>query len=89
MQLDLQEFGRTLNRDSDPRGAQRKYMERETELMKETYARMQSSASAILSGTQLQKLDAMLKRDLERHEAQERMQRLEAKLTAGKTANAD
>jgi hypothetical protein len=89
MQLDLQEFGRTLNQDGDPRAAQRKYMERESELMKETYGRMRTSAAAILSGTQLQKLEAMLKRDIERRETQERMQRLEAKLTASETAKAD
>jgi hypothetical protein len=79
MQSDLEEFGRTLEKDSDPRGTRRKYLERETELMQEAYGRMQSSAASILSGTQLQKLEAMLKRDIARHETQLRMQRIQSK----------
>ena len=41
---------------------------------------MRTAASAILSQSQLEKLDAMLKRDLERHEAQQRMARIQSKL---------
>lgn len=79
MQKDLEEFSSTLNQADDPVGAHRKYSERETALLKETYARMQSSAGAILSNSQLQKLDAMLKRDIERREAQQRMSRIQSK----------
>jgi hypothetical protein len=79
MQRDLEEFSRTLNQDTDPVGTRRKLMERETELMKETYGRMQSSAAAVLSGTQLQKLEAMLKRDIDRRVAQLQLSRLQSK----------
>jgi transposase len=79
MQRDLEEFGRTLDKGTDPMGTQRKYLERETELTKEAYGRMKSSAAAILSSTQLQKLDDMLKRDIARRETQLRMQRIQSK----------
>ncbi len=48
--------------------------------MKAAHGRMHSAASGILSSAQLEKLDAMLKRDLERHEAQQRMSRIQSKL---------
>jgi len=80
MQRDLREFSSTLTQDSDPSATHRKYSERETELLKETYDRMGTSAAAILSSTQLLKLDAMLKRDIERREAQQRMSRIQSKL---------
>jgi hypothetical protein len=41
---------------------------------------MRSAASGILSNSQLDMLDAMLKRDRERLEAQQRMSRIQSKL---------
>lgn len=80
MQKDLQEYGGTLRQDSDPLGAQRQYAERQAEAMKAAHKRMLSAATGLLSSSQLEKLDAMLKRDLERQEAQQRMSRIRAKV---------
>ncbi len=80
MQSELQEYSSTLHQESDPRGTHRKYSERETALLKETYGRMRSSAAPILSSTQLRKLEAMLKRDIERREMQLQMSRIQSKL---------
>lgn len=80
MQKEMQEFGGTLSQDSDPLGAQRQYAERQAELMKAAHKRMHSAAAGVLSPSQLEKLDAMLKRDLERHEAQQRLSRIQSKI---------
>ena len=80
LRKDMQEFRDTLNFDGDPRGTQTRISERQAELMKVAHARMHASASGILSASQLEKLDTMLKRDLERLEAQQRMQRIRSKL---------
>jgi hypothetical protein len=79
MQRELSEFAGTLNQQSDPTGTQLIYMERETELLQETYDRTRSSAATILSGPQLRQLEAMLKRDIARRETQLRMQRMQSK----------
>ena len=50
------------------------------ELLKAAQGGMRSAASGILSSSQLDKFDAMLKRDLERHEAQQRMARIRSKI---------
>jgi hypothetical protein len=83
MQKEMQEFQSTQSVERDlpvPQAAQRQYAERQTEAMKAAHKRMHSAASGLLSSTQLEQLDAMLKRDLERHEAQLRMSRIQSKL---------
>jgi len=80
MQKEMQEFQGTMKPDGDPSAFQRQYAERQGELMKAAHKRMHSAATGILSSSQLEKLDAMLKRDLERHEAQQRMARIQSKL---------
>ena len=80
MQKDLQEYRETLASEADTKAAWRKYSEREIEMLKAAHGRMHSAASGILGRSQLDKFDAMLKRDLERHEAQQRMSRIESKL---------
>jgi len=80
MQQDLEEYRASFAADDNSEASQRKYNERQTALLKATHDRMRTAASAILSQSQLQKLDAMLKRDLERHEAQQRMARIQSKL---------
>ncbi|HEU5136236.1 MAG TPA: hypothetical protein VFU13_13885 [Steroidobacteraceae bacterium] len=80
VQRDLEEYARNLNQESDPSGTRRNFMERETELLKEAHVRMSSSAAAILSSAQLRKLEAMLKRDIERRETHLRMSRIKSKL---------
>jgi FtsZ-binding cell division protein ZapB len=80
MQKEMQEFQGPMKPDGDPAVFQRQYAERQGELMKAAHKRMHSAATGILSSSQLEKLDAMLKRDLERHEAQQRMARIQSKL---------
>jgi len=80
MQQELEEYRASFAADDNSEASQRKYNERQTELLKATHDRMRTAASAILSQSQLQKLDAMLKRDFERHEAQQRMARIQSKL---------
>lgn len=79
MQEDLQAHRETANSASDPVASQRQFAERQAEAMKAAHKRMHSAAAPILSSAQLEKLDAMLKRDLERHEAQQRMSRIQSK----------
>jgi len=80
LQDDLQQYRETLGSETDQAAALRKLSERETELLKAAQGRMRSAASGILSSSQLDKFDAMLKRDLERHEAQQRMARIRSKI---------
>jgi hypothetical protein len=80
MQKEMQEFQGTLALEDSKAGFGRQYAERQTEAMKAAHKRMHSAATGILSSAQLEKLDAMLKRDLERHEAQQRMSRIQSKL---------
>jgi hypothetical protein len=80
MQKDLQQYRDTSGSESDAMAAQRQFAERQIEAMKTSYKRMHAAASGILSSSQLARLDAMLKRDLERHEAQQRMARAQSKL---------
>jgi hypothetical protein len=79
MQKEMQEFQGTLALEDGKAGFGRQYAERQTEAMKAAHKRMHSAATGILSSAQLEKLDAMLKRDLERHEAQQRMSRIQSK----------
>ena len=80
MQQELEEYRASFAADDNSESSQRKYNERQTALLKATHDRMRTAVSAILSQSQLQKLDAMLKRDFERHEAQQRMARIQSKL---------
>ena len=80
MQQEMQEYRETLSGESDAMASSRQLAERQTELMKAAHGRMHSAASGILSSAQLEKLDAMLKRDLERLEAQQRMSRIQSKI---------
>jgi len=80
MEKEMQESQGTMKPEGDPAAFQRQYAERQTEAMKAAHKRMHSAATGILSSSQLEKLDAMLKRDLERHEAQQRMARIQSKL---------
>jgi hypothetical protein len=80
MQKDLQEYRETSSAETDPTGSQRRFADRQTEAMKAAHRRMHAAATGILSSSQLEKLDAMLQRDLERHEAQQRMSRIQSKL---------
>lgn len=80
MQKEMEEYRQSLSWEGDVTASARQVGERRSELMKAANQRMHSTASGILSNSQLERLDAMLKRDLERHEAQQRMSRIQSKL---------
>jgi hypothetical protein len=80
MQEDLQRYRESLGSETDQAAALRKLSEQETELLKAAHGRMHSAAAGILSSSQLDKFDATLKRELERHEAQQRLLRIRAKI---------
>ena len=79
-QQQLDEYRETQGSERTSEASLRKYAEQESALMKAAHSRIHSSASGILSGSQLDKLDAMLKRDLERQETQQRMARIRSKI---------
>jgi hypothetical protein len=89
MNQELSEYGDALNRDGDASDSRRRYGERKSELLKAAHGRMHAAAGAILSRTQLEALDALLRRDLERHEREQRLIGLESKLprASGPVAN--
>jgi hypothetical protein len=64
----------------DPSSVMQKMAERQAEAQKAAHARMRSAASTILSFSQLERLDAMLKREEARQETQARMQRIQQNL---------
>jgi hypothetical protein len=64
----------------DPSSVMQRMMERQAEAQKAAHARMRNAASAILSFSQLERFDALLKREEARQEAQARLQRIQQKL---------
>jgi hypothetical protein len=77
MRKEMDEYGESLSSNSGE-DTSSKYNDYFTEKMKASHARMHAAASPILSNTQLAKLDALLKHELERQEAQVRMQRAQS-----------
>jgi len=63
----------------DGKHARQPFYERQFELLKEAYGRMHSAAAPVLSPSQLERLDALLKREIERREAEIRLQRVQMK----------
>jgi hypothetical protein len=51
-----------------------------------TYEKMHSAAAPILTSTQLDKFDAMLKRDLDRRTAEQRINRIGTQVDQGDTS---
>ena len=86
MQGELERYGETLRSEGESNDTWQRYGERQIELMKDMHAGMHSSAAAVLTSPQLEQLDAMLNRELQRHEANMRMSKLQSKL---ETATAD
>jgi hypothetical protein len=80
MQDELDQFGESLRREGESNDSWQRYGERQIELMKDMHAGMHVSAAAILSSSQLDQLDAMLNRELQRHETNMRMSKLQSKL---------
>ena len=84
MHADRAQMQRELHDDRDSANlnssAERQpFYERQFDLLKEAYKRMHSSAAPVLSPSQLERLDALLKRDIERREAELRLQRAQMK----------
>jgi hypothetical protein len=84
MRQSLSEFRDSRTRDGNA-GHWQEFSERQLEELKAANQRMHAAAAPILSSSQLEKLDAMLKRDLERTEAEHRVTRLQV----GKPAKSD
>lgn len=80
MRDQLAQYRDTLNWDGQATDTWRSYEQRQAELMKTMHADMHAAASAILSNSQLQQLDSALQRELQRHEAQRRMNQIQSKL---------
>jgi hypothetical protein len=81
MRKELAEYRETLRAQAQDADSWRLSGERETELMKAAHRRMLAAAGSLLTQAQLDALEAMLAGDLQRHEAQQRMRRLQGKLS--------
>jgi hypothetical protein len=79
-QAELREYRSSLNWEGVNNETWRLYGERKTELMKAMNSRMLSSASSLLTQSQLNALREQLRQELAQHEAQLRMSRIQTKL---------
>jgi hypothetical protein len=79
MQEELEQYSNSLVRDGRMNESPF-FTERHYERIKAMHAGMRSSATAILSSSQLKQLDSMLNRELRRHEANMRMSKIQSKL---------
>jgi hypothetical protein len=80
MKREVQEYRESLDWEGDVARTWRQFYERQAEIMKAANVRMHSSAAAILSQSQLKRLDALLQRELERLEAESRINRIRSKI---------
>lgn len=80
MVKDMQAYRESLGGEGDQAALMLKTADQQTEAMKASQTRIRTAAGAILTYSQLEHLDAMLKRDIARHETQVRMQRIQSKL---------
>ena len=81
MEEELDQYRETLELQGNASPeAWRQMGQRRAELLKSMHADMRNSASAILSTSQLEQLNVMLNRELQRYQAQERMNQLQSKL---------
>ncbi len=71
LQKEQQEYRASTHSDVASNAPQ--YSEHELALLKEAYERMHTAAAPVLSGSQLKRLDTLLKRDLDRQELEARM----------------
>jgi hypothetical protein len=71
LHTEQQEYRAAVTADAAPNMSP--YSERELDLLKTAYERMHTAAAPILSGSQLKRLDALLKRDFDRQELEARM----------------
>jgi hypothetical protein len=76
----LDEYRESLRTTGDGGNFSHRYREREILEMEAMHRRMHDSAAAVLSPTQLELLDAVLKRQLERHQTELRLNRLKRKV---------
>ena len=88
MKREVQEYRESLNWEGDVTGTWRQFYERQAEIMKAAHGRMHASAAAILSQSQLRRLDSMLQRDFERLEAEAQINRIRSKIDQAGPATA-
>jgi hypothetical protein len=77
MQQEMQEYRSALMNAGEP-DARRQLGDRQIDNVKASYERMHSAAAPLLTSSQLDKLDAMLKRDLDRRVAEQRINRVQS-----------
>jgi hypothetical protein len=68
--------GYRFMRDGDSADARQKLGDEQIEIFKASYERMHEAAAPVLNSSQLDKFDAMLKRDLDRRAAEQRINRI-------------
>lgn len=78
MRKQLDEYQSTLGWQGDPDEGARLVRTHAAELREASHSRMHDAAAAILSPSQLAKFDDLLRRERERREMQERLERLQA-----------
>ena len=86
MRKQLDEYQTTLGWQGDPDEGARLVRTHAAELREASHSRMHDAAAAILSPSQLARFDDLLRRERERREMQERLERLQAK-TRGVSAD--
>jgi len=76
LKKEMDEHRATLMQAGDDLDARRKLDDQQIETLKAGYERMHSAAAPVLNSSQLDKFDAMLKRDLDRRSAAQRVNRI-------------
>jgi hypothetical protein len=81
-----EEYRAALLRDGNSPDARGRLDDRQLETVKATYDRMHSAAAPVLTSSQLDRFDAMLKRDLDRRGAEQRIDRIRAQVDPADTS---
>ena len=87
MRREVRDFRESLDWQTDQAKSQQQSQEHEIELMIGTQERIRASTAGILSRAQLEKLDAMLAREIEARRSNLRMQRVYSKIDAANAAS--
>ena len=86
---DIEQARAAIVGQTDSADTQLEYFQRKIEAMRSAHERMHASASAILAGRQLDRLDALLRLELERQETQQRLANAARKVEAANPSTTD
>lgn len=86
---DIEQARAAIVGQTDSADTQVEYFQRKIEAMRSAHERMHASASAILAGRQLDRLDALLRLELERQETQQRLANAARKVEAANPSTTD